>query len=136
MARSRRTRRPLLLFALGTLLLLSGARPALGQLGYTGVPAASPPPDVYVGDPYVGPYVVASPGVAPPAGADVRSPGPAPSAAPAALSVSDAALTDRPPDMVKGDRRLVTGWDVASIAALGLIAVAGLSASAGRLRSR
>ena len=134
--RSRPTPGLPLMLALGTVLLLSGATPALGQLGYTGTPPAASPQDVYVGDPYVSPYVASSPGVAPPAGEAVRSAGLRPSGTAAAVSVTDAALSDPPPDVVEGDGSVVTGWDVVAITALGLTAVAGLSASAGRLRFR
>lgn len=134
--RSCRARRAALLLACGTVLLLSGATPARGQLGYTGVPPTSPSSDVYVGDTYAGLYLGPSPSVATAAGGVVRSSGPASSGTAATLSVADAALNDGPPEMAEGDRRLVTPWDVVSIAALGLTAVAGLSASAGRFRSR
>lgn len=137
-ARSSRARRSLslLLFVLGTVVLLSAATPAMAQVGYAGVPSAPPPSDVYVGDAYVSPYAGGSTGVAAPRGVGDRSPGAPASGAAAAVSVRDPALTDRPPDVVRGDGRLVTGWDVVSLTALGLVAVAGLSASAGRWRSR
>ncbi|MDQ3898098.1 MAG: hypothetical protein M3326_12810, partial [Actinomycetota bacterium] len=107
-------------------------------------PASPPPADVYVVDPYVdpyvnpyvNPYVGASAAVGAPVGDGVRRSGPPLSGSGGTVSVTDAALGDPPTDRTEGDRRLVTGWDVVSITALGLTAVVGLSASAARFRSR
>lgn len=133
-SRHRRVRRRLLLFAVGSMPLLTGVAPALGQVDYTGVPPTTAPPDVYVVDTYVGASGNTSPGVMILVGAGVP-----PSALPSQLasagtiSVADAAL-GAAPAVDEGDRRLVTGWDVVTIAALGLTAVVAFAAAA-RFRS-
>ncbi|MDQ4069863.1 MAG: hypothetical protein M3203_10410 [Actinomycetota bacterium] len=121
--------------SVGTVLLLGGAAPALGQVDYTGVPPTAPPPDVYVVDTYVGAPAASSPGVVTSVGAGVR-----PSALPSQLAtggaifVADAALGVAPA-VDEGDRRLVTGWDVVTIGALGLTAVVAFAVAAARFRS-
>lgn len=114
----------LLVLLTGT-VLLTGAPAALGQAGYTGV---TPPPPIV--DTYVGPYV----GLGPPAGGAVQLATPrAQGAAGAAISVGnplgDASAVDR------GANRVVTGWDMVTIAALGFTAVIAFAVSAGRFRS-
>ena len=128
-------RRLLLLLSAGSALLLAGAAPALSQADYTGLPPA-PPQDPYVIETYVGTSGNTSPGVAPPVGAGVRPPAPPPlTGSGGTVSVASAALDDAPPAPVQGDRRLVTGWDVVTITALGLTAVVAFATSAARFRS-
>lgn len=118
----------LLVLMTGT-VLLTGAPAALGQAGYTGV--APPPPivDTYVG-PYVGPYV----GLGPPAGGAVQLATPrAQGAAGPVISVGNP-LGD-PSAIDRGANRVVTGWDMVTIAALGFTAVIAFAVSAGRFRS-
>ena len=128
-------RRLLLLLSAGIVLLLAGAAPALSQAEYAGLPPA-PPQDVYVVDAYVATYAGAPPGVAPPVGGGVRPLGPPPlSGSGGTVSVAGAPLDDAPPAADQGDRRLVTGWDVITITALGLTAVVAFATSAARFRS-
>lgn len=127
-------RRLLLLLPAGIVLLLAGAAPALGQAGYTGLPPAAPQ-DAYVVEAYVATYAGTPPGVAPPLGAAVRSPAPPLSGSGGTVSVAGASLDDAPPAAGQGDRRLVTGWDVVTITALGLTAVVAFATSAARFRS-
>lgn len=127
-------RRLLLLLSAGTVLLLAGAAPALSQAEYTGLPPA-PPQDPYVLEAYVGTFGNTSPGVVTPVGG-VRPPGPPPLTGSAGtVSVANAPLDDAPPAAGQGDRRLVTGWDVVIITALGLTAVVAFATSAARFRS-
>lgn len=128
-------RRRLFLLAVGTMPLLTGVAPALGQAEYTGVLPTTPPPDVYVVDTYVGTSPGTSPGVVTLVGAGVR-----PSVFPSQLgsvgtiSVADGALGDAPA-VDEGDGRLVTGWDVLTIGALGLTAVVAFAVGGARFRS-
>ena len=128
-------RRLLFLLFAGSVLALTGAAPALSQAEYTGLPLAAPQ-DAYVMEAYVATLNGASPGVAPPLGGPVRPPVPAPLAGSGGtVSVASASLDDAPPAADQGDRRLVTGWDVITITALGLTAVVAFATSAARFRS-
>ncbi len=134
MSQRRRLGLLLVLWSAAT-LLLTGAAPALGQVDYAGVPPVPPVPDVYV-DTYVGTYAGSPLGAAPPVATAVRPPGPPPPGrSGGTMSVSSAALGEAPQALVEGDRRLVTGWDVVTIAALGLTAVVAFAISAARFRS-
>lgn len=125
---SRRVLARSLLFVLAAAtFLLVGTQPALGQVDYTGVPTSVPP-----GDTYVGPYAGLSPGVASAALGTVRPPGP-PSRS-ASMSVGNAALGDVPSAAQRSDPRLVTGWDLVTMAALGLTGVVAFAVSAARYR--
>jgi hypothetical protein len=99
-------------------LLLAGTSAAVAQVGYTGLPS-SPPSETYVGT-YVGP---------PSAVGTVVGAGGAPRAASVANTQPDAAEVTEP-----GERSVVTGWDLVTIAALGMAAVVGFAVSAGRFR--
>ena len=125
--------RRLLLLVVGPIALLSGVAPALGQVDYTGVPPITAPPDAYVVDTYVNTYAGTSPGAVTLVGA-----GPRPSASQVGsggtISVANAALGEAP-RVDEVDRRLVTGWDVLTIAALGLTAVVAFAVAAARFRS-
>lgn len=128
-----RVRLRLFLWAVGTMPLLAGVAPALGQDGYTGVPPTTAPPDVYVVDAYVGASPGTSPGVVTLVGAGVRpSALPSPLGSVGAISVADGALGDAPA-VDEGHGRLVTGWDVFTIGALGVTAVVAFAAA--RFRS-
>ena len=137
--RVRRPRRPpvrtlLRILGLGGVLLLSGAAPALGQVDYTGVPPTVNPPDVYVVDTYVGTPASNSPGVVTLVSAGIRPPAMiTPTGSPGTLSVADAAAAD--PPVNEGDRRLVTGWDLVTVAGLGVTALAAFAVSGLRFRS-
>lgn len=114
-------------------LLVAGAPAALAQVGYTGVPPSPPPGDVYVEPVYVDPYTGAG---APPVGA-ARLPAVAPQRRPAgAMSVDTGSPGDLRPTPEQTAGRLVTGWDLATLAGLGLTAVVAFGVSAGRIRAR
>ena len=131
-------RRPVLRFVLSTAVLsfaalMAGASPALAQVGYTGIPAPPPPGDVYVQPVYVDPYT----GVGAPPGGPGRLPAPLPSGGPTGvMSVATGPLDDRPPTGDQGARAVVTGWDLVTLAGLGLTAVVAFAVSAGRSRMR
>lgn len=122
--------RATIVFALcAATLLLAGTPSTVAQVGYTGVPSP-PPADIYVGT-YVGPAsargtVVAGTGAqaatAPQAGAArtalVGSP----------LQAESAQATE------PGERGVVTGRDLVTIAALGLTGVVAFALSARRFR--
>ena len=128
-------RRLLLLLSAGIVLLLAGAAPALSQAEYTGLPPA-PLQDAYVVEAFVAAYAGVSPGVPPSVGGAVRPLGPPPlSGSGGTVSVASSSLDDAPPAAAQGDRRLVTGWDVITITALGLTAVVAFATSAARFRS-
>ncbi len=102
--------------------LLVGAPAALSQAEYTGVPAPPPPPDTYVDLVYVNPY--AGPQSSPVA--LVRLPAPSPEGGEGgSLSVTTSPLDGSPPVLAQSGRRVVTGWDLVSVAGLGLAAVVG-----------
>lgn len=133
-SRHPRVRRGLFLLAMGS-MALTGIAPALGQVDYTGVPPTTAPSDVYVVDAYVGTYAGASPATVTVVGAGVRaSVLPSQLGSGGTISVADAALGDAP-TVDEGGRRLVTGWDVLTLAALGLTAVVAFAVAAARFRS-
>lgn len=115
-------------------LLVAGAPAALAQVGYTGVPTSPPPGDVYVEPVYVDPYTgvgAPSPVVA------ARLPAVAPQRRPAGvMSVDTRSLDDLRPASEPTAGRLVTGWDLVTLAGLGLTAVVAFGVSAGRVRAR
>lgn len=116
--------------------LLMGPGPAFGQVDYTGVPPAPPADDVYVVETYVGTYAGNPPAVASQVAAGVRPLGPPPlGGSGGTMSVASAALGEGPEAAIEGDRRLVTGWDVVTMTALGLTAVVAFAVSAARFRS-
>lgn len=130
-----RARRRLFLLAVGSMPLLMGVAPAQGQVGYTGVPPTTAPPDVYVVDTYGDTSPGAQPGVVTLVGAGVRpSALPSPIGSGGTISVADGALGEAPA-VDEGDGRLVTGWDVLVIGALGLTAVVAFAVTAARFRS-
>jgi hypothetical protein len=132
--RHRSVRRRVFLLAVA-MPLLTGLAPALGQVDYTGVPPAPASPDVYVVDTYVGTAAGTGPNVVTVTGSGTR-----PSVLPSQLglggtiSLTDAAV-GQAPIVDEGDHRLVTGWDVLTIAGLGLTAVVAFAVAAGRFRS-
>ena len=109
-------------------ILVVGGTPLAAQVGYTGVPAA-PSPDTYLGT-YVGtPSAVGT--VVGGTGAPVSVPqGGAARTASVAHAPEDYAAEAAEP----GDHSVVTGWDLVTIAALGLAGVVAFAVSAGRLR--
>lgn len=106
-----------------------GTPSAAAQVGYTGVPSSSST-DTYLGT-YVGPpsavgTVVANtgaPAASVPHGGAARTPS-------LAHASGDYAAEAAEP----GDHSVVTGWDLVTIAALGLAGVVAFAVSAGRLR--
>lgn len=135
LSRRSRARRRLVLSAVGSLSLLTAVAPALGQVDYTGVPPTTAPPDVYVVDAYVGTSPGTSPGVVARVGAGARPSALASQVGSAGtLSVADGDPGDAPA-VDEGDGRLVTGWDVLTIGALGLTAVVAFAIAAARFRS-
>lgn len=139
LSRRSRARRRLVLSAAGSLSLLTAVAPALGQVGYTGVPPTTAPPDVYVVDAYVGTSPGTSPGVVARVGAGARPSALASQVGSAGtVSVADGGPGDAPAvdeGDGGGDGRLVTGWDVLTIGALGLTAVVAFAIAAARFRS-
>lgn len=130
-------RRPLrLVLSTGVFLLAVlavGGSAALAQAGYTGVPVPPPPGDLYVDPVSVDPYT----GVRPPTAVVARLPAPQPPSGPnGVMSVATGRLDDLPPGGDGGNRALVTGWDLVSLAGLGLTAVVAFAVSAGRFRAR
>lgn len=120
----------LLLLALAAFLLAGG--PALGQTGYTGVTPPPPPPP---GDTYVDP-VQAYPALGASPGGLARLPAPAPAGSPGtAMSVGTENLNESAQPLDQGRGRLVTGWDLVIVAALGLTALVAFATTAGRFRS-
>lgn len=114
-------------------LLVAGAPGALAQAGYTGVPPSPPPGDAYVEPVYVDPYT----GVGAPPVVVARLPVVAPQRQPAGVvSVGTGPLDGLGPTSEQTDGRLVTGWDLVTLAGLGLTAVLAFAVSAGRIRAR
>ena len=124
---SRHLRVTLLVFAVsaGTLLLVGS--PALAQTGYTGIP----PTDTYVGpvDTYVGL------GGSPRAGVALSAPTPQGSTG-GMITVGTEGLDGPPETLSDGRRNLVSGWDLITIAAVGLTVAVGFARSTGRFPSR
>ena len=122
----------LFLLAVAGLFVVAVPAPAVGQAEYTGIAPPVPPADPYVGSTYAG----LSPGAGAPPVVAARSPGTPPgSRAPAILSVGNAALGEAPEVVDEASHRLVTGWDLVTIGALGLTAVVAFAVSAARFRS-
>ena len=131
--RRRRVRLVMSTAAFLVALLVTGAPAALAQAGYTGVPPSPPPGDVYVEPVYVDPYS----GVGAPPVVVARLPVVAPQRRPAGvMSVGAGPLDGLGPTSEQTDGRLVTGWDLVTLAGLGLTAVVAFAVSAGRIRSR
>jgi hypothetical protein len=123
-------RRVTIAFALcvGT-LLLAETHSAMAQVGYTGVPLP-PLPDTYIGT-YVGP--------ASSVGTVVAAPGPLAASVPQDVVRRPASVANSPLDgaveaTAPRQRGVITGWDLATIGALGLTAVIAFALSAGRFR--
>ena len=133
--RSRQSWRTLLFVSTAAASLLTGSAPAFGQVDYTGVPPVPPVPDVYVVDTYVGTYAGTPPGAAPPVAAGIRPAAPPLGGSDGRTSVAGAALGEAPEPLVEGDRRVVTGWDLVTMTALGLTGLVAFAISAARFRS-
>ena len=115
---NRSLRTAIVFFAHTATLLLAGTSAAVAQVGYTGVP--SPSTDTYVGT-YVGPSSAV--GTAAGGGGATR-----------VASVANTPQPDAAQATEPSERRVVTGWDLVTIAALGLAAVVAFAVSAGRFR--
>ena len=124
----------LLFFVATAIFSLAGAPAALGQVDYVGIPPPTGDPYIVT---YVGTYAGPSPQFGGPAGGagQVLAPPVSQAGANGGISVSTAALGESPQPVDEGDGRLVTGWDLVTMAAIGLGALAALAVPAGRFRS-
>ena len=121
----------LFLFVVATGILVFVVSPAaLGQADYAGIPPPPTPADPYVGA-YVGPP---PPGSQTPGGGGSLTASPPLGGSGGEVSVTSAALDD-PVPVADADGRLVTGSDLATIAALGLGAAVAFAVLTGRFRS-
>lgn len=121
-----------LLFLLSVVAFVLLGTPALGQAGYTGVPTPPPPGGMYVGPVSVDPYT----GARAPAVVLPRLPAPDRGGEPSGpVSVASGRLDDLAPTPEQGKGSLVTGWDLVTLAGLGLTAVVAFAVSAGRFRA-
>lgn len=131
-SRGRWTKAKGLLFVLSAGAFLLLGTPALGQVQYTGVPTPPPPGEIYVEPVSVDPYT----GVRPPAVVLARRPAPDAGGGPSGpVSVASRPLEDLTTTPEQGDGSLVTGWDLVTLAGLGLTAVVAFAVSAGRYRA-
>ena len=128
MKRSLPVRATIVFVLCGATLLLAGTPPTVAQVGYTGVP--SPPPgDIYVGS-YVGPASAVGTG----AGTGARAATVPQGGAARTASVASAPQAESAQATDPGERGVVTGWDLVTIAALGLTGVVAFAVSAARFR--